>query len=330
MEQETVTQMALTVALAVSGIAFIYLVLCWALVWKSKLAPMRIGEIGWKRVDYIWIIIGSLALLIHILQTEANIKIAERDMEESFGRLAIQSLNIAATNLSDPDICVPSTAPARKNLAKEDIAELDAACEVFTKIRPLSRTGTEPDVKLIIYLTKHTTAPNYSNHTLSERVKSLYHSWANYLQQLDLISQTGGQVLTYENTISTSEYIASFLLACAIALRLAKVTGEIRLKTHPIESSKKPPVDNKDPDSAPSELKTSARELRLSAQELKLSATNLTKAADQLKNPSKFDTLQTRLANIEKLIPYVYWMLAGSACISVAIALLLQRVLTGA
>ncbi|KPX01605.1 hypothetical protein ALP16_00594 [Pseudomonas savastanoi] len=325
MELEPVTQMILIIALAVLGIAVIYLLLCWALIWKSTCPPTRIGEIGWKRVDYIWIIIGSLALLIHFLQVSANIKIAERNMEEAFGRGAIQTLNIAATSLSDSKICLPSTASARKDLAADYVAELDAACERFTKIRPHSRAGTQPDVKVIIYLAQNTTAAKYSNPILSERVKVLYRSWDNYLQQLDSINEARGKVSTYEEIIETSEYFASFLLAFAIALRLAKVTGEIRLKTHSIESSKKTSIASRDGDSH--ELNYSARQLSLSAQELRLSASNLSNAAGQLKNSSKLAELHNRLANIEKILPYAYWILAGSVCISVAVALLLQRIL---
>lgn len=329
MELEPIKQMAM-IGGGVSGlILLLYFIFVFLFVNESKCSPSSFDDIKWKQVDYWWIVIGSLALIVHFIKVDDNTKIANRNMEESFGRVAIQSVNIAATGMSDSAICLGSTDSARNSLTIDNLAELDSACELFSKIKPYSRAGTESDIKVVIYLTQNTKAAKYTNPILIERADALYKAWANYLQQLDSINRISSDVSAYERTLEGVEYFAAVLLCIAIALRLAKVTGEIRLKTRPIRNTGWNLASIPELDGVSYDLKESARELSLSVRELSVSAGNISNAVGRLTNTSKQDALETKLSRIETLMLRHYWI-TGIAVIVVGVIIVsLQRFFAG-
>jgi hypothetical protein len=242
MEYDPIMQMGSIAWIIVSSIAFLYIIFYWLLVKGTKYLSMRLDDIGWKKADYWWITIGAFGFVIQIIQAGTAINQSTINMEESLGRLTSQNLNMAAARLSDPPICQqPSTLNA-DNVMNTISNELSVACDEFKKIRPDEPTKTQIDLKIIRYFSEQNDGiVRYKNPLIKERFDELNQEYAKHIIQADSIEKVKSTYRHFEEVFDLIKYAASIFLGAAIALRLAKVTGEIRLKTHPIK--KQPPPD---------------------------------------------------------------------------------------
>ncbi|MGE1173332.1 hypothetical protein [Pseudomonas sp. BW7P1] len=234
MELSLIKEMFEYSAYAILGILGLFICFCWLFVWQSRLLPSRFNDIHWKRVDYAWIIAGSLGLVFQFIQVGLDSKLSNLRVEETFGQLSAQSLNIAADELSDATICLPVS--TEEDLAKESARQLAGACNLFQKIRPANRVNTEVDINIFRnYDSVFPEAEKFTNPLIVERMKRFKQAYADYKEQKGSIDSTKYAAKVYERYLKFLQYLAIPLLAGAVALRLTKVKGEIRLKTHPIE-----------------------------------------------------------------------------------------------
>ncbi|MBB6153367.1 hypothetical protein HDC30_000561 [Pseudomonas sp. JAI115] len=239
MGYDPIMQMMLIACIIAVSIAFLYYVFYWWLVRKTKYLPTRLDDIGWKKADYWWITIGAFGFVIQSIQAGTAINQSTINMEESIGRLTSQNLNMAAARLSDPPICLP---PSANNHVTALSKELASACEEFRKIRPDEPTKTQIDLKIVRYFTDENKGIiRFNNPLIKERFDDLIQDHAKYVIQSDSIEKARSDFRHFEKIFDIIKYAASILLGAAIALRLAKVTGEIRLKTDPIKEQ--PPTD---------------------------------------------------------------------------------------
>lgn len=223
-------------AFVLFGIPLFFFFFSWLFVWKSRFSPRRFGDIHWKRVDYIWIIAGSTGLVFQFIQIGLDSKLSNLKLEEGFSALSSQSLNIAAEALSDDSICLPTSVSEKKDTPKNLAMELADACRLFQTVRPAAPRSTTVDMKIFINLDSILpAAEKIKNPLVVERLKRFKQEYADYEQQANSINNMKHSVRIYQQYLKIFQAIATVLLVFAISLRLAKVKGEIRLKTHPIE-----------------------------------------------------------------------------------------------
>jgi hypothetical protein len=236
MDFSLVSEMFWHAAFVLFGIPFFFFLFSGLFVWESRFSPRRFGDIHWKRVDYVWIIAGSTGLVFQFIQIGLDSKLSNLKLEEGFGALSSQSLNIAAEALSDDSICVPTSVTGKDDTSKNSAIELADACLLFQTIRPVAPRSTAVDMKIFInFDSVFPTAEKITNPLVVERVKRFKQEYADYEQQANSINNMKYSVRTYQQYLKFFQAITTVLLVLAVALRLAKVKGEIRLKTHPIE-----------------------------------------------------------------------------------------------
>lgn len=229
MGYDPIMQIILIACIIAGSIALLYCVFYWLLIRKTKYLPTRLDDIGWKKADYWWIIIGAFGFVIQSIQSGTAINQSTINMEESIGRLTSQNLNMAAARLSDPPICIPPSANTHATAVSKELA---SACEEYRKIRPDEPTKTQVDLKIARYFTDERKGIiRYNNPLIKERFDNLIQEHARHVIQSDSIEKARSNFRHFEKIFDIIKYVASILLGAAIALRLAKVTGEIRLKT---------------------------------------------------------------------------------------------------
>ena len=76
MELSLIKEMFEYSAYAILGILGLFICFCGLFVWQSRLLPSRLNDIGWKRVDYAWIIAGSMGLIFQFIQVGLDSKLS--------------------------------------------------------------------------------------------------------------------------------------------------------------------------------------------------------------------------------------------------------------
>lgn len=219
------------------GIFSVYILFCWLFVSGNCTYLRRLDDIGWKKVDYVWITIGSMGLILQFSQIGLDSKMASLSMEENFGRLDAQNLNIAASELSGSSICLQASPANNDENSNNLVAELADACKKFQIIRPAKPRSAVVDPNIFMHFEiVNMNAEKIKNKVLAAKVKNFKQAFAEYENQAQSIQDIRNITNTYKNYLLFFKVFSTLLLIAAIALRLAKVTGEIRLKTHPVGS----------------------------------------------------------------------------------------------
>lgn len=312
------------VGLTSAAVLAVYLMICWFTVWKKQSSPERFDEIYWKKVDYAWIAIGSLGLVVQLVQLPVDMKVAEQKMQESIEANTRQSVNMAAARLSDAAICLPSAGYVTASVTVALADELKKACNEFQPIRPSNPTGMVLEGRVALFMVNKRLAEGaYKNPIVSERIEGLKRSWLSFNEQREVVQGAYAEAKAYEEVVTFLKYASLALLGFAMALRLAKVTAEIKLKRDSVK--KKSDGDATELNQAARDLKESANALQRSATELGFSAGNINNTVGEFKGAFNADTLDARFARMEGKMRRHYWVIAG-ALLSLGIVLLfLQR-----
>jgi hypothetical protein len=194
---------------------------------------LQLGDVGWKRVDYAWVAVGALGLLIQAVQLTDELHKAIYEESHKFRELALYNLNQAVADLSGPSVCKPSEMATANGSVPAIESDLAKVCAIFSEIRPKSARFNSISPKLIKFIQdKKIDDFAYVDSSVSLKINKLKSKIALY-NELDAAAgkaaentHTGVWSVIFRN-------IGSVLLVIAFALRLAKVTGEVRLKTHP-------------------------------------------------------------------------------------------------
>lgn len=199
--------------------AFLYYFFCWSLI-----SVFRLGEIGWKRVDYGWLLLASLALISETQSVRTEWFQSDYRQAESHEAATQRRLKAEIDDLVGPDHCrVAAT------VHEADAGQVNELCQRFSS---LERTAQGQLTALSVG-------------TVVQALDELRNRYSAppVLAQLGRIEQTLGRqrkargevFRLHELTRATStetvyRYFVPVLLVFALALRASKVTGEVLLK----------------------------------------------------------------------------------------------------
>lgn len=270
------------------GILFFYLI--FYLMYVKGLIR-KLDDQGWKKVDYWWIGIGTFALFIQFFQVNISLDTASVAMEESIARAINQNLNIAAADLSGPAICLPAKSTVRKERSLEQIKELDDACTYFTTIRPALRFSVSADNRVVDYLSKQS-VPKFTSEEIQRKAQQLSIRYQAYVEQDRKVKEIDGALKQNKAIAEVTKYLAFMSLIVAVALRLIKVTGEIRVKDESSEAAK---ITARKLDDSISYLKEAVHSLQRASDKKELATDPKGAQLDVVKK--KVDALEASFAN---------------------------------
>ena len=194
---------------------------------------MKLGKVAWKRVDYIWLGFGALGLISAVAQVRTASASAQVGMYEQRAAIALESVkSLTQLYASEPgaicrtfvrsDLSPPADefqrAQAEYNMTCAWAKQTTVALEHSTTspLVPIDRQALPP-------------RPNVSDGALKDMFRGLDHQLAYFDQSMKEFEELRDSI----KRTSTEEglvYLGPFLLAVALAIRITKVTGEIKLE----------------------------------------------------------------------------------------------------
>jgi hypothetical protein len=195
---------------------------------------LKLSKVTWKKVDYVWLGFASLGIFSAVSQVRVMTANAQADMFREGAVLAFSSLRyLADSNASDPGaICrtfVRSEYSPPPGEFDSTQREYNQACEwakhvartipakVPTPAKPISQ-GLLP------------ARPSASAGDLKEMIDGLYFQFDVYNKHSEALSDLSEETKR-TGTEDILIYFGPLLLVIALALRITKVTGEIRLES---------------------------------------------------------------------------------------------------
>jgi hypothetical protein len=201
---------------------FMYLFFCWLFI-----SLFNFNEVQWKKVDYAWLALASLALISESQHVRTDWYKSDRIVAVSSGNMIRAGVRSDIDDMVGPAKCAPFPAT---NRPVESMGELERACVHFSKI--LTRKNDElTDLALYIFSENIPDAKR----ELSGRV------WQDWLNRLEVSykalwesqdeARNIGLLLKETPVERAYRWFLPVLLVFALALRAAKVNGEILLKS---------------------------------------------------------------------------------------------------
>jgi hypothetical protein len=206
-------------------IAFVIFLIVFDLVLVRLL---RLNKIAWKRIDYIWLIIAALGLLS--TATESRRLLAVNEIEVVKFRAAseykfLQSEIRSAKNW----ICSPFHRTEYSPPDYDEIVqEFSKACDYYDSL--LVNLSSEPPTNFGRFdLPKNIQRPNVKNDSLRDSFIRL----DSYIERYNQFSTEHANLIKLNDKTEFERgltLLGPLLLAFALALRITKVTGEIKLE----------------------------------------------------------------------------------------------------
>jgi nicotinamidase-related amidase len=186
-----------------------------------------IDEVGWKKADYWWLLIAAFGLFPAVYNLRADVEQDQSSILKSNEKNAASTFATKLALLSDSDICVIKRPliHTRVDVTKPDIQR---TCHYF-RTSLIERSDGRQDFPSFEKLQEDTAAfATVSDTVFLDRLDDVSKSariyWDN-VNEYDNYTNPNNRLL-YKTYLA----LAPLSLILALAIRLAKVTGEIRLK----------------------------------------------------------------------------------------------------
>jgi len=222
-------------------IAILLLFILSALLHLLFIRLYKLGKVGWKVVDYVWLflaVIGTIGTVAESSKAKLNIIVEERIKDSA---KLLQSIK------SDADS--GSQLPQLIKFAKEknlnwytDISKLDAEAysgwckSVTAQVADISSGKAQ---SLDYFKGRYPLGPDVSNISLSRRLSKSILDFAEYNSDVREIARLKEEIKSQEHKILSSKVWSPLLLIIALALRFAKATGELIIERQSQKQQKK-------------------------------------------------------------------------------------------
>lgn len=200
--------------------------------WLVYLRP--IGDIGWKRVDYLWLGVAVIGLVGQSAQVRQHWYTSANEMSQIIVKGALISLKQDADFSIGPAICRTFN---RSDFSPPNFdpiqAEYNIACEEFTRLtKEIRSTEGNREVGFLDLLDTSKTRSKLTDPILIKTLENLEMAHRHFIDALKEKEDA-----KQKTKPTTNEFVlivfSPFLLMLALALRITKVSGEIRLKCEP-------------------------------------------------------------------------------------------------
>lgn len=200
--------------------AFLYYFFCWGLI-----SVFRLGEIGWKRVDYGWLLLASLALISETQGVRTEWFQSDYRLAESHKTSTRQRIKAEIDDLVGPEHC-------RAALTQHSASDAMQVNELCQRFAPLPRTPEGSLTKVAVAQVQgalEEIRAGYSAEPVVDWLDRLRESFGDLEKDRNEVHRL--YMLTRAtNTETVYRYFVPVLLVFALALRASKVTGEVLLK----------------------------------------------------------------------------------------------------
>jgi hypothetical protein len=185
-----------------------------------------LGKIGWKRVDYVWLLFGLLGVLGGVGSVRQRLaegllprakQLAQAQATWVIGRIDFGASPVVCRKF-EPSILVP-----RDEEFDRRQREFDTLCAWFTTAKSRVANGLPEEQPLTLERLGGSPAPTGADPWM---VATLNEAVTGYNQAQDALEHLRREASQSEGEF-TLVVLAPFLIAVAIALRMTKVTGEL-------------------------------------------------------------------------------------------------------
>lgn len=193
-------------------------------VWRKNLSKK-----AWKKVDFFWLGAAALGLISLAVDVRVNVATKWLPIEKNYAEGMLSPVYYMTNNPEQSHFCRIFT---KTSLSPDNIDEIDLqyqlACKWLKEVSLLIKQASKDELPRISF--DKFPNVNFDDSALNEDVDYLKNWLEDYQRQLKIIDKT-------ESAMAQSElekfffYIGPFLICVALALRITKVSGEIKYET---------------------------------------------------------------------------------------------------
>ena len=191
----------------------------------------RLDKIAWKRTDYVWLGLAALGLLSAAADVRRMIAPALVRTEEDRVGSAYDDARDQAHFLTGPSVCLKFKRSEWSPPGMDESQRVyDEACAYGRRLY----SGLPPKAPASPDAVKLPARSEVRDEVLSESFSIFDRAWRKYVAANRRLEKAklAGERTEIETFLSI---VAPFLLAVALALRITKVTGEIRLEARRVQ-----------------------------------------------------------------------------------------------
>ncbi|MGN7739790.1 hypothetical protein ACTJKT_07305 [Pseudomonas sp. 22526] len=199
---------------------FLYYFFCW-----SFISVFPLGEIGWKRVDYGWLLLASLALISETQSVRTEWFQSDYRLAKWHEASIRQRIKAEIDDLVGPEHC----RAASTLYSVADAVQVNELCQRFAALGRTAEGGLTDLSVAKLSLALEEIRSGYSGKPVVAWQDRLNASFAD-LEQADTEVRRLYKLTRATNAETVYRYFVPVLLVFALALRASKVTGEVLLK----------------------------------------------------------------------------------------------------
>ena len=188
-----------------------------------------LGRVGWKVVDYVWLLVGLLGALSGVQAVRQEIAAGLLPEAEDVLRTDAAAIVDRIAIGASPAVCRTldpfEAAPQDEETARRQ-REFDEVCAWFRSAKRRVDGGLPTERPLTMEALGGGSVPQAAEFSI---VESLADAVARYNRAHATVERLSAQA-DQSDAEATLTTIGPFLIAIALALRITKVTGELRLE----------------------------------------------------------------------------------------------------
>ena len=188
-----------------------------------------LGRVGWKVVDYVWLLFGLLGALSGVQAVRQEIAAGllpeAEDVLRSDGAAILDRIAIGASPAVCRTIDPFEPAPPDEETARRQ-REFDDVCQWFRAAKRRVDGGLPAEGPLTMESLGGGSVPHATEFSIVESLEDAVARYNRAHATVERLSQEADQ----SDAEATLTAFGPFLIAVALALRITKVTGELRLE----------------------------------------------------------------------------------------------------
>ena len=202
---------------------------------------LKLDKVGWKKVDYFWLGFTALSLLTAASEVRRLVAGNRLAFDSTYRDATYERLRDRADFMRSGAVCVEFV---RSEFSPSDFDESQAQfrklCDYGKKLYA-SLPSKPPDAFLELKLPARPAVTDQSLLGYYEMFDSAWNEYAQAERWIKELKAASARTDTEEIFL----FLSPIFLAVALALRITKVTGEIRLERYQVRSSVRPEKQGK-------------------------------------------------------------------------------------